>query len=161
MPPDPSGDADPETKSFEAALDPETADIAALPWFPDRVQPGVTEVPAGRRASPHSGQAHASVASVDHDLPAAASPERPSLTLSEAAGQCGVSRSTIRRKHESGAFPSAFKDGEGAWRVPVTDLIAAGLTPGRPSPPDQVSEASEQARAATRHRAGERVDRAH
>ena len=44
-------------------------------------------------------------------------PERPSLTLSEAAEACGVSRSTIRRKHEAGEFPNAYKAG------PIGDQI--------------------------------------
>jgi hypothetical protein len=74
---------------------------------------------------------------------------RPSLTLSEAASACGVSRSTIRRKHESGTFPGAWKDAEGAWRVPVEDLLAAGLRPGRPSPPDAASAPDELPQAAT------------
>ena len=74
---------------------------------------------------------------------------RPSLTLSEAASACGVSRSTIRRKHESGTFPGAWKDAEGAWRVPVEDLLAAGLRPGRPSPPDAASEPVELPQSAT------------
>ena len=77
-------------------------------------------------------------------------PERPSLTLSEAAEACGVSRSTIRRKHEAGEFPNAYKAGpDNAWRIPVTDLLGAGLKPGRPSPPDAVSEPDERTRAAT------------
>lgn len=76
--------------------------------------------------------------------------ERPSLTLSEAAEACGVSRSTVRRKHEAGEFPNAFKAGpDNAWRIPVTDLLGAGLRPGRPSPPDAVSEPDERVRAAT------------
>ncbi len=75
---------------------------------------------------------------------------RPSLTLSEAASVCGVSRSTIRRKHEAGDFPNAFKSGpDNAWRIPVTDLLGAGLNPGRPSPPDEVSEPDERVRAET------------
>ena len=77
-------------------------------------------------------------------------PERPSLTLSEAAEACGVSRSTVRRKHEAGEFPNAYKAGpDNAWRIPVTDLLAAGLKPGRPSPPDAVSEPDERVRSAT------------
>ena len=77
-------------------------------------------------------------------------PERPSLTLSEAAEACGVSRSTIRRKREAGDFPNAYRAGpDTAWRIPVTDLLGAGLKPGRPSPPDPVSELDERVRAAT------------
>jgi hypothetical protein len=45
-----------------------------------------------------------------------------------------VSRDTIKRRHAAGAFPSAFKDEAGAWRVPIEDLLAAELHPGAPSP---------------------------
>src|SRR3954471_1137007 len=60
---------------------------------------------------------------------------RPALTLSEAARAAGVSRSTIRRRHEAGAFRGAFQDDEGAWRVLHDDLLAAGLVT-RTTPPD-------------------------
>lgn len=30
----------------------------------------------------------------------------------------------------------SYKDRRGSWRIPITDLIAAGFEPGRPSPPD-------------------------
>lgn len=68
---------------------------------------------------------------------------RPTFTLSEAARSCGVSRSTLRRRHENGDFSGAYKDAEGAWRIPIQDLIGVGLNPGRPSPPDAVSAPSE------------------
>lgn len=58
-------------------------------------------------------------------------------TLTQAAEQCSVSRSTIRRYRESGKFPNAEKIG-GQWRIPVTDLIAAGLRPGKPAPPEEL-----------------------
>lgn len=54
--------------------------------------------------------------------------------LNEAAASCGVSRSTMRRKRESGAFPNAYTDAAGAWIIPLADLLAAGLTPGKSSP---------------------------
>lgn len=60
-------------------------------------------------------------------------------TLTEAAQQCSVSRSTIRRYRESGKFPNAEKQ-SGQWVIPVSDLITAGLNPGRPSPPDEQPE---------------------
>lgn len=59
-------------------------------------------------------------------------------TLTEAAQQCSVSRSTIRRYREQGKLPNAEKTSDRGWIVPVTDLIAAGLTPGRPSPAQDV-----------------------
>lgn len=57
-------------------------------------------------------------------------------SLSEAAQQCQVSRSTIRRYREQGKFPNAVKEAN-TWMVPVTDLIAADLNPGQPMPPDE------------------------
>lgn len=56
-------------------------------------------------------------------------------TPQQAANETGVSRSTIMRKIKAGAFPNATMI-EGTWQIPVTDLGAAGLRPGRPSPPD-------------------------
>lgn len=56
-------------------------------------------------------------------------------TPQQAAAETGVSRSTIMRKIKAGAFPNATMI-EGTWQIPVTDLGAAGLRPGRPSQPD-------------------------
>lgn len=71
-------------------------------------------------------------------------------TLREASEQCGASRSTLKRRLTAGDFPGAYKDGQGQWRIPVTDLIGAGYQPGAanwgeepapaPAPPDRVSE---------------------
>lgn len=106
--------------------------------------PDLPTTAASPKAS--SEQAPASVVSDKIERPAT----RPSLTLSEAANMCAVSRSTIRRRHEAGDFPNAYKTGpDNAWRIPVTDLLAAGLNPGRPSPPDEVSEPDERSRAET------------
>lgn len=52
---------------------------------------------------------------------------RPMLTLTAAAAACAVSRSTLRRRLAGGAFPNAVRDADGAWTVPVGDLLAAGL----------------------------------
>ncbi|WP_350269433.1 hypothetical protein AAFP32_12690 [Brevibacterium sp. CBA3109] len=43
---------------------------------------------------------------------------------------------TIRRRIKNGSLPNAAQGARGAWTIPVTDLIAAGLNPGQPSPPD-------------------------
>lgn len=59
---------------------------------------------------------------------------RPSLTLTEAADACDVHRSTIRRALDRDAFPNAYREpgvlgpASGLWRIPVTDLIAAGYS---------------------------------
>jgi DNA-binding transcriptional MerR regulator len=57
--------------------------------------------------------------------------ERPRWTLSEAAERTGVSRSTLRRRLDEGAFPHAQQVGEGKnppWTVTVEDLLAAGFS---------------------------------
>lgn len=53
------------------------------------------------------------------------------LTLSDAAAQCGVARSTIRRALDQDRFPNAVQDDDarGTWRVPVSDLLLAGYRP--------------------------------
>lgn len=63
-------------------------------------------------------------------------PERPSWGVQQAARECGVSPATIRRRLKDGSLPNAEQGARGAWLIPVTDLIAAGLNPGQPSPPD-------------------------
>lgn len=55
------------------------------------------------------------------------------VTLTEAAALTGVSRVTIRRYLDKGLFPNAFRTEDGShrklpWRLPITDLLAAGLT---------------------------------
>ena len=51
------------------------------------------------------------------------------MSLTTAARTARVSRSTLRRRLADGAFPSAQRDAQGQWQVPVSDLIGAGLTP--------------------------------
>lgn len=60
------------------------------------------------------------------------------FTLTEAAEACGVSRDTIKRRRAAGRFPNAAKDAQGAWRIPVGDLLADGLHPNaaRPTQPE-------------------------
>lgn len=67
--------------------------------------------------------------------PARTLPARPSWSAAEAARRCGVGRATIQRALESGKFPNALKD-ETGWSIPLGDLLAAGFTPDRPTPPD-------------------------
>lgn len=54
-----------------------------------------------------------------------------------AAAACGVSRATISRRLSAGEIAGAEKDDMGAWVIPVSGLLAAGLHPGRPAPPDE------------------------
>lgn len=58
--------------------------------------------------------------------------ERPSWTISRAADECGVSRDTIKRHRAAGDFPNATQNSRGHWSIPIDDLIAAGLQPGKP-----------------------------
>jgi len=50
--------------------------------------------------------------------------QRPLWTLSEA----------VRRYRETGKFPNAVRDPERGWFVPLGDLLATGLRPGRSAP---------------------------
>lgn len=54
-----------------------------------------------------------------------------SVTVTEAAQICCVSDDTIRRRLRDGAMPSAARIGQpnGPWRIPISDLVAAGLSP--------------------------------
>ncbi len=68
--------------------------------------------------------------------------ERPMLTITEAARAAGVDRRTIRRKLDAGAFPGAVQDtepgrGGSVWRIPVTELLAAGFVLHAPTPPEE------------------------
>lgn len=64
------------------------------------------------------------------------------FSAAEAARETGVSRTTIMRKLGLGEFPQATKDDDG-WHIPLADLLAVGLTPGRPSPPVRRQDHSE------------------
>jgi Helix-turn-helix domain len=61
-------------------------------------------------------------------------PERDP-TITEAADICRVHRNTIRRYLDKGRFPQAYRDDgpRGPWRIPHTDLVAAGLEPDESS----------------------------
>lgn len=57
-------------------------------------------------------------------------------TLKEAAEACQVNLKTIRRRGDKGEFPNTYRSATRAsspWSIPVTDPIAAGLTPGKPT----------------------------
>jgi predicted DNA-binding transcriptional regulator AlpA len=57
---------------------------------------------------------------------------RPAWTLTEAVQRTGASRSTLRRYLDAGKFPNAYKDTSHAWRFPLEDLLAAGLSVSEP-----------------------------
>ncbi len=59
---------------------------------------------------------------------------RPRWSLSEAARRCNVGRATLQRRIEAGLLPGATKTDNG-WSIGVEDLLAAGLHPGRGTPP--------------------------
>lgn len=73
---------------------------------------------------------------------------RPAWTLTEAVQRTGASRSTLRRYLDAGKFPNAYKDTSKAWRFPLEDLLAAGLSVSEPpaeralsAPTEQVTDA--------------------
>lgn len=70
---------------------------------------------------------------------------RPAWTISEAVERTGASRSTIRRYRDAAKFPHAYKDTAGIWRVPIEDLLAAGLKVSDPAQAEQVNQPSDQA----------------
>jgi hypothetical protein len=71
------------------------------------------------------------------DQPLWESRDRLALSISEAAQVCGVRRRTIRRRQKAGEFEHAYKDPDGTWRIPVSDLVASGLRPNVVSDPDE------------------------
>lgn len=70
--------------------------------------------------------------------------QRPAWRLSEAVERTNASRSTLRRHLENGRLPNAFKDSSGAWRFPVEDLLAAGVSMLKSESVNQVSVLTEQ-----------------
>lgn len=58
------------------------------------------------------------------------------FSASQAAEVCDVDRTTIQRKLKRGSFPNAEKSADGAWQIPLADLLADGLNPGAPRPGD-------------------------
>lgn len=65
-------------------------------------------------------------------------PSEPDLLINDAAKRCGLSPDTIRRRLRSGQFPRSFRDEAGAWRVPLGDLVSAGLRPGLADQDDEL-----------------------
>ena len=52
------------------------------------------------------------------------------LTIADAARAARTDRRAIRRLLDAGDLPNAFKDEQGFWRVPPSDLERAGLAVG-------------------------------
>jgi hypothetical protein len=61
----------------------------------------------------------------------------PVLTLTQAAQACRMSRMAVRRYLESNRLPNSFRAHDNSWRIPVTDLITAGLRPIRATRADE------------------------
>lgn len=60
----------------------------------------------------------------------------PVWSATEAARRCGIGRATMTRKLQAGEIAGATRNDEGHWQVPLTGLLAAGLRPDRPTPPE-------------------------
>ena len=67
------------------------------------------------------------------------------FTQKGAARACGVALNTIKRRRAAGAFPNAISDDNGVWRIPLADLLAAGLNPGHPTDPEPAPQATDTA----------------
>lgn len=78
---------------------------------------------------------------------------RPAWTLTEAVQRTGASRSTLRRYQAAGKFPNAYKDSSNAWRFPLEDLLAVGLSPSEPARERALSASSEQVLSASAEQA--------
>jgi predicted DNA-binding transcriptional regulator AlpA len=74
---------------------------------------------------------------------------RPAWTLTEAVQRTGASRSTLRRYLDAGKFPNAYKDTSKAWRFPLEDLLAAGLSVSEPLAERALNKPTEQPDTAT------------
>jgi len=63
------------------------------------------------------------------------------LSLTEAALVCGRHGSKLRRYLTGKRFPNAHRDSGGAWRIPIADLVSAGLLPqALPDAPKALAE---------------------
>ena len=75
-------------------------------------------------------------------------------SVTQTANLCQVSSRTVQRRIPQLEAAGAWKDPEGKWSIPVEAMAAAGLTPGRPAPPDSP------VRHQRRHQPGQRGQRA-
>jgi hypothetical protein len=58
------------------------------------------------------------------------------FTLQGAADACGVDPKSIRRRRQQLEDHGSKRNEDGSWSIPLGALLAAGLHPGKPSPPD-------------------------
>ena len=73
--------------------------------------------------------------------PAAPPPDTPTsdgitFTLKGAADACQVDPQTIRRRLDQLEEHGARRNDDGSWTILLSALLAAGLQPGTPLPPD-------------------------
>lgn len=106
----------------------ETARTSTTPADDDRVTNTESPQVKGVTTGDQPGAA-------DLDPPPADDDGRPVFTAADAARRCGVARSTLMRRLHAGEIPGAAKDDDGAWRVPLAGLLAAGLVPDAHRPP--------------------------
>ncbi len=74
------------------------------------------------------------------------------MTLTDLARRTGLARITIRRYLDAGRFPNAFQDHTSVhkpapWRVPLSDVLLAGLTICEPDTPPPTKRPAAQAGA--------------
>ncbi|NKW34917.1 hypothetical protein GS942_23825 [Rhodococcus hoagii] len=70
----------------------------------------------------------------------------PMLTVKEAVDATQTSESTIKRRLRAGSFPNAVRTADGKWMIPLGDLSAAGLRPGKMAAPDPVTPSDDRVR---------------
>ena len=58
----------------------------------------------------------------------------PTVTLAEAARRSPLSVATLRRWLADGKIPGAERTNEGAWAIPIPDLVEAGAWPSTTPP---------------------------
>jgi hypothetical protein len=80
----------------------------------------------------------------------------PTVTLAEAARRSPLSVATLRRWLADGKIPGAERTNEGAWAIPIPDLVEAGAWPSTTppeadEPPDTDTEALAEALAQRDH----------
>ncbi|MBC2879786.1 MULTISPECIES: hypothetical protein [Streptomyces] len=61
---------------------------------------------------------------------------RPALTQREVVNSTDIPLTTLRRWRAQERFPNAYKDSSGTWRIPLGDLLDAGIRLHAPAPPD-------------------------